>query len=53
MDQPQYKSGNKPFGVPVAGVAVPGELADVVGGGAEVVTPVGPTAVDSLDQGHY
>jgi len=29
----------------VAGVAVPGELADGVGGGAEAVTPVEPTAV--------
>jgi len=45
MDQPRYKSGNKPVGVPVAGVAVPRELADVVGGGAKAVTPVGSTAV--------
>ena len=45
MCQPRYKSGNKPVGVPVAGVAVPGEVADGVGGGAEAVTPVEPTAV--------
>ena len=45
MGQPRYKSGNKPVGVPVAGVAVPGEVADGVGGGAEAVTPVEPTAV--------
>ena len=45
MDQPRYKSGNKPLGVPVAGVAVPRKLADGVGGGAEAVTPVEPTAV--------
>ena len=32
MDQPRYKSGNKTLGVPVAGVSVPGELADGVGG---------------------
>ena len=29
----------------MAGVAVPGKLADGVGGGAEAVTPVEPTAV--------
>ena len=45
MGQPRYKSANKPVGVPVAGVAVPGEVADGVGGGAEAVAPVEPTAV--------
>ena len=45
MGQPWYKSAKKPVGVPVAGVAVPGEVADGVGGGAEAVTPVEPTAV--------